>query len=90
MIIILQNNIDIDVTEKIKESIKNATILKKEFFVTKNKFQLVMNRKEAVSIYQNPISNAFKKVIVVVKSIHAYTIERSNADSHFCNSSFFF
>ena len=46
-----RNKINIDVTKKIKDSIKNATIVQKQYFTTKKNFRLGTSRKEAVSIY---------------------------------------
>ena len=48
------NNLDVDVTKKIKESIIKATTIDKNYFKTKMNFQLGMNSKEAVLIYGDP------------------------------------
>jgi len=48
------NDKDIDVKKRIKDLIKNATIIEKEYFTTKRNFRLGMNSKEAISIYGEP------------------------------------
>jgi len=48
------SNANIDVTKKIKDSIKNATIINKKYFTTKKNFRLGMSPEEAVSIYGEP------------------------------------
>ena len=48
------NNINIDVTKKIKDSIENATMIEERYLTTKMNFRLGMSSKEAISIYGVP------------------------------------
>ena len=55
------NNLHVDVTKKIKDSINNATIIDKTYFKTKMDYQLGMNSKEAISVYGNPTNKIENK-----------------------------